>query len=142
MRIEIDIPKEFEEHFKQDKFKDSFERIMADLKNCLCAGNYEYETIEMLKKAFEDSKSAYDIDNAVNELKQAIQNGTIKIEVGNSKLFELVNQGGVSSEDLCEYRRQLEGYNSLFITSCCHIYRVGNNFKFCPHCGKRIKVVE
>ncbi len=59
MRIEIEIPKEFEEHFKQDKFKDSFERIMADIKyslengDCLCAGRYEYEIIEMLQKAFD-----------------------------------------------------------------------------------------
>ena len=74
MRIEIDIPKEFEEHFKQDKFKDSLERIMADIKHslengdCLCAGRYEYETIEMLEKAFEDSKSAYDVDKAIKEL--------------------------------------------------------------------------
>ena len=30
MRIELEIPKEFEEHFKQDKFKDSLERIMVD----------------------------------------------------------------------------------------------------------------
>ena len=29
MRIEIEIPKEFEKHFNEDKFKDSFERIMA-----------------------------------------------------------------------------------------------------------------
>ena len=100
MRIEIDIPKEFEEHFKQDKFKNSFERIMADIwhsleiGNCLCAGNYEYETIEMLEEALENSKTAYDVDKVVNELKQAIQNGTIKIEVGNSKLFEIVKQGG------------------------------------------------
>ena len=62
MRIEIEIPKEFEKHFNQDKFKDSFERIMADIKHslenedCLCAGRYEYETIEMLEKAFENSK--------------------------------------------------------------------------------------
>ena len=62
MRIEIEIPKEFESHFDQDKFKDSFERIMADIKHslengdCLCAGRYEYETIEMLEKAFENSK--------------------------------------------------------------------------------------
>ena len=41
---------------------DSFERIMADSKHslenggCLCAGRYEYETIEMLEKAFENSK--------------------------------------------------------------------------------------
>lgn len=104
MRIEIDIPKEFEEHFKQDKFKDSFERIMADIKHslengdCLCAGRYEYETIEMLEEALENCKTAYDVDKVVNELKQAIQNGTIKIEVGNSKLFEIVKQGGVSDD--------------------------------------------
>lgn len=74
MRIEIDIPKEFEEHFKQDKFKDSFERIMADIKHslengdCLCAGRYEYETIEMLEEAFENSKLAYDVEKVVKEL--------------------------------------------------------------------------
>ena len=68
MRIEIDIPKEFEEHFKQYKFKDSFERIMADIwhyleiGNCLCSGNYEYETIKMLEEALENSKTAYDVD--------------------------------------------------------------------------------
>ena len=74
MRIEIDIPKEFEEHFKQDKFKDSLERIMADIwhsleiGNCLCAGNYEYETIKMLEEALENSKSAYDVDKVVKKL--------------------------------------------------------------------------
>lgn len=58
----IDIPTEFEEHFKQDKFEDSFERIMADIKHslengdCLCSGRYEYETIEMLTNAFQSSQ--------------------------------------------------------------------------------------
>lgn len=62
MRVTIDIPTEFEEHFKQDKFKDSFERIMADIKHslwngdCLCSGRYEYETIEMLTNAFQNSQ--------------------------------------------------------------------------------------
>ena len=74
MRIEIEIPKEFEEHFKQDKFKDSLERIMADIfhsleiGNCLCAGRYEYETIEMLEKALENSRQAYSVDKVVEEL--------------------------------------------------------------------------
>ena len=76
MRIEIDIPKAFEKHFKQDKFKDSLERIMADIKHslengdCLCADRYEYETIEMLEKALENSKSAYDVDKVAGELKK------------------------------------------------------------------------
>ena len=62
MKIEIEIPKEFEEHFIKDKFKDSFDRIMGDIYYYLhkgemtCAGLYEYETIEMLKKAFKNSK--------------------------------------------------------------------------------------
>lgn len=77
MRIEIEIPKEFESDFKQDKFKDSFERIMADIGRSLeieinvCAGRYEYETIEMLKKAFEDSKSAYSVDKVVEALESS-----------------------------------------------------------------------
>ena len=62
MKIEIEISKEFEKHFNQDKFKDSFERIMTDIKyslkngDCSCAGRYEYEIIEMLEKAFGNSK--------------------------------------------------------------------------------------
>ena len=76
MKIELEIPKEFEEHFKQDKFKDSLERIMADIKyslenkDCSCAGRYEYETIEMLENAFENSRQAYDVDKVVEELEK------------------------------------------------------------------------
>lgn len=39
--------------------------------------------------------TAYDVDKVVDELKQEIQNGTIKIEDGNSRLFKIVMQGGV-----------------------------------------------
>ena len=101
MKIEIDIPKEFEEHFKQDKFKDSFERIMADLKNCLCAGRYEYETIEMLEKALEDSKSAYNVDKVVDELElHSFELGTDTLPAHYVRLndaIEIVKQGGVSN---------------------------------------------
>lgn len=31
MKIIIDIPQEFEKHFDNDRFKDSLERIKADL---------------------------------------------------------------------------------------------------------------
>ena len=60
-----------------------------------------------LIKLVEHQPTAYDIDKVVNELKQAIQNGTIKIEVGNSKLFEIVKHGDVSDDisDECEMER-------------------------------------
>ena len=107
MRIEIDIPKEFEEHFNQDKFKDSFERIMADIKHslenvdCLCAGRYEYETIEMLEKALENSKTIYDGDKVIKELElHSFELGTDTLPVHYVRLndaIEIVKQCGVSN---------------------------------------------
>lgn len=54
MIISFEIPKEFEEHFSMDRFKDSLERIRVDIE---CArisyltmsGLYEIEFIKMLK---------------------------------------------------------------------------------------------
>lgn len=54
MRIEIEIPNEFEEHFNQDRFEDTLCRLNADAH--LLAGNYEQETITMLIKAFKSAK--------------------------------------------------------------------------------------
>lgn len=135
MRIEIEIPKEFEKHFNDDKFKDSFERIMADIKHslqngdCLCAGRYEHETMEMLENAFENSKPAYSIDKVVEELEKELnladkekerctgenhlQFDSVKgYASGISSAIEIVKQGGVDvandattkNDDVCEWR--------------------------------------
>ena len=57
MKLLIEIPKEFENHYKIDKFKDSFGRIAFDTKHTpVLAGNYEYELLDMLEKAFEKSE--------------------------------------------------------------------------------------
>lgn len=115
MRIEIEIPKEFEEHFKQDKFKDSFERIIEDIKrsvksrDCSYAGRYEYETIEMLEKAFENSRQAYPVDKVVEELESFAKlaedrwtNGTSKYAYQEHKCWvkaiEIVKQGCVGKD--------------------------------------------
>ena len=71
MRIEIEIPKEFEEHFKQDKFEDTLHRLSADAH--LIAGNYEQETAIMLIKAFKESKEAYDVEAVVAELEASAE---------------------------------------------------------------------
>lgn len=54
MKIEIEIPKDFEEHFNQDRFEDTLHRLSVDAH--LLAGNYEQETAIMLIKAFKESK--------------------------------------------------------------------------------------
>lgn len=66
MRIEIEIPKEFEGHFKYDRFEDSLTRLIADAH--MVAGTYEKETAIMLIKALKSSKPAYDVDAAVRKL--------------------------------------------------------------------------
>ena len=168
MRIEIEIPKEFEEHFKQDKFKDSLERIMVDIfhslenGNCLCAGRYEYETIEMLEKALENSKTAYDVNKVVEEIKTLKEEAlgeynmgeyNLDNNIGNSisenyrkdmnegkcfaydEAIEIVKQGGVS-DGVCEW----EKYPFDWFTGCDG-YRIYNKQgDYCPRCGKRIKV--
>lgn len=66
MRIEIEIPKEYEEHFKRDQFEDSLMRLNADKHEL--AGNYESELCLMLIKAFKNSKPAYDINKVTEQL--------------------------------------------------------------------------
>lgn len=53
MKVLIEIPKEFEEHFNNDRFKDSLERVRTDIQyheNPL-SGLYELELIQMLQNA-------------------------------------------------------------------------------------------
>lgn len=69
MRIEIEIPKEFEEHFNTDQFEESMNRITADVH--LLAGRYEREMLKMLIKAFKESKPAYDSEKVVEKLENA-----------------------------------------------------------------------
>ena len=54
MKLIIEIPKEFENHFLQDRFEDSLHRLNADAH--LLAGNYEQETAIMLIEAFKKAK--------------------------------------------------------------------------------------
>lgn len=68
MKIEIEIPKEFEKDYKGDTFKDFFSRVLCDIDNKGMCGNYEKEIAEMFIKAFDESKQAYNIDKVVEEL--------------------------------------------------------------------------
>lgn len=74
MKVLIDIPKEFEVDYHTDRFRDFFERAVADM-DVMC-GTYERETADVLAKAFEESR-LYDPDKVVEqleELKKAEQN--------------------------------------------------------------------
>lgn len=57
MKIELEIPKELEEHFKNDRFRDSLGRIHFDLSSretFRISGLYERELLTLLLKAFQE----------------------------------------------------------------------------------------
>ena len=61
MKITIDIPKEFERHFNEDRFKDSLLRLKTDTQDGLehdntISGIYEIELLDMLVGAFEKAE--------------------------------------------------------------------------------------
>lgn len=54
--MNINIPKELEKDFSDDRFKEFFERVCADMSGNGCCGRYERETAEMLKDAFQEAE--------------------------------------------------------------------------------------
>ncbi len=62
MELVIKIPEEFEFHFNDDRFKDSLDRIIYDIKQYdknsgdePLSGLYDFETLEMLKNVLENA---------------------------------------------------------------------------------------
>lgn len=56
MIIQLEIPKEFENDYQNDRFDDFFKRVNASMNHFSIFGNYEAETVQMMHDAFEKSK--------------------------------------------------------------------------------------
>lgn len=104
MRIEIEIPKEFESDYGADKFNEFFGRVKADIGNGVLCGRYEKETIKMLESAFKQSKAAYDVEKVVQCIYEyfmqkidACEEDIIPHEIleYNKAICEIVRKGGV-----------------------------------------------
>ena len=106
-------------------------------------------------RTIDEQPTAYDIDKVVEELGQKkeevqrMRNTCVALSdlevcdienVTYERAIEIVKQGGVSS-DVCECRL-LNGYKFLHKTSCDNVFDMEGDFKFCPYCGKKIKVVK
>lgn len=75
MRIDIEIPKEFEGDYNKDRFDEFFCRVLSDISDGTTCGRYERETAEMFIKAFAESKVAYDVEAKVAELEKMKEHG-------------------------------------------------------------------
>lgn len=100
MKVLIDIPEEFEVDYHTDRFRDFFERAVADM-DVMC-GTYERETADVLAKAFEESR-LYDPDKVVEQLEEERENvGFVKATAeasayirGINDAIKIVKGGGI-----------------------------------------------
>ena len=122
------------------------------------------EVIKIFNKYVEKIPTSYDIDKVVEKLEEVMQDlsvieifshidfdSTIQsgldnfLKAYNSELLRIVKQGGVS-DDVCEWKYNDSEY--YFESSCDHLHIFmsdgpkENEYRFCPYCGKKIKVVE
>lgn len=100
--------------------------------------------------------TAYSVDKVVKELEELKMRYFLTIantgdeksdfayeNVGNvlDKAIEIVKQGCVS-DDVCEWKMTDTKKLMPYKTSCGNEDLYDNSYKYCPYCGKKIKVVE
>ena len=114
--------------------------------------------VDALHGYIQNMPTAYDVDNVVKELQENSSRYTKKYVTpyGNNgykdvkaisihKAIEIVKHGGVS-DDVCEWERDehSENDNPAEWIICPHKPKriFSKDIKYCPYCGKKIKVVE
>ena len=110
-------------------------------------------SVKDVKTIIKDQPTAYDVEKVVDELKEVHEKFCKNVACDElcehceeyimfNKNIKIVKQGGVA-DDVCEWKdKELYGY----YTSCTEfgscIACKDTYWKYCPYCGKKIKVVE
>ena len=112
-------------------------------------------SIKDVKTIIKEQPTAYYIDNVVEELERIRAKETCNKEKCDTKelcricvvddAIEIVKHGGVS-DDVCEWEKDehSENDNPAEWIICPHKPKriFSKDIKYCPYCGKKIKVVE
>jgi hypothetical protein len=125
MKIEIEIPEEFEKDYTADKFADFLGRVRADIDyNGMC-GNYERETADVLAEAFKNSRIVQQVAykgrrlidaDAMNELLFYKQVGGKDSLITAESAFEMIN-AQPTAYDVDKVLEQLEE-RTAFLKYC------------------------
>lgn len=118
-----------------------------------------YELGLKIMRYIDAMDSAYDIDKVIEELNELDVKSITRYKNGNfgdfdgveyyikkRKAIEIVKQD-VISDDVCEWKLEDEEAN-LYLTGCQQRQLIfegtpkENGYRYCPYCGKKIKVVE
>lgn len=108
--------------------------------------------------SLEEQPTAYDVEKVVEQLKELkidIERGCVAVSNKKcSKYFdcgvcmmdrvsEIVKQGCVGTDDVCEWKYNDEFEFAKSECGAIDTHRIAfRKLKFCPYCGKKIKVVD
>ena len=141
--------------------KEYREAMLNEDNDLILAIQNQQSAYTLALRLLDNEPTAYSVDKVVEELEENSSRYTKKYVTpyGNNgykdtkavsihKAIEIVRQGCVAvannattkNDDVCECRL-LKGYNFLHKTSCGDVFEMENGFKFCPYCGKKIKIV-
>ena len=123
-------------------------------------GNQRYLVSENIREIINNQPIAYSVGKVVSELEEMIHpkqlyfckyaRGGCKHLYNDDKdcmecvvenAIEIVKQGGVS-DDVCEWKRDDMCDTVYKVCGGCFTSEYQKDFKYCPYCGKKIKVVE
>ena len=138
--------------------------IDADLlkQNCKCTGGFNDNFVGVdlitLARVIDNQPTAYDVEKVVEKLEcdRCESCSLLEVCAGSmccgkcrEKIIEIVKQGGVF-DDVCEWNGEQSRFVTYtnFTTACGYSFDLQMNnellkaFRYCPFCGKKLKVVE
>ena len=105
------------------------------------------QDVDFIVRLIENQPTTYNIDKVVEELEE--QKHMIALDGDDADLYkeaindviEIVKQGDVS-DDVCEWKKDDMCETVYMVCGGCFTSEYQKDFKYCPYCGKKIKVVE
>ena len=128
-------------------------RLIDDdsLKDAVSEYTLSKDEYERFCKIIDAEPTAYDVNKVVAELEKAkavnvdIGFGTVIDTLRKDVVLEIVKQGGVGADDVCEWKHFSNDKSpyrpscSQYMKSKFEAFKIGD---YCTFCGKKIKVVE
>ena len=131
---------------------DRFLEYMTD--KCDMSAELDPIILGIFRGALKEQPTAYSVDKVVEELNELDVKSITRYKNGNFGNFdgveyyikkrdaiETVKNGSVS-DDVCEWKMTDIRKVMPYKTSCGNEDLYDNSYKYCPYCGKKIKVVE
>ena len=131
---------------------EDFSKVMKDyFTEMITHHKYNVDCVDCnadLQHLLDEQPTAYDVDKVLKQLIDDLPNNEDYLRqttINLAYVIEIVKQG-IASDDVCEYRITdkvvYASCNNKQIASAFCWFNECGDYKYCPYCGKKIKVVE